>query len=200
MAMSLPTDRQVVVLAVLLALALPAWPGCSRCSDEPRVPFKLNPLPAPLPEVKPGDGTGADASSAAAFESAVDNPAVGGFKLNLAHVRATLETDLDNDGDRDVLAVSVDDLSRAHLYALKREPTGFSAAQSVTGFLESSTAGCTLANARFLPLSATKAAAALSFKCADPVAQQSSFPSLWLLSLEAVPRVYERLDLIASDA
>lgn len=199
MAVSLRSHTQVAPIAVCLALALPAWSGCSRCSDEPRVPFKLNPPPAPLPEV-PASGSTVDASSAAAFGSAVDNPSLGGFTLALAHVRATLETDLDNDGDRDVLALSQDDLARAHLYAIKREPTGFAAAESVAGFLEAGTAGCTLANARFLPLSATKAAAEVSFKCADPVAQQSSFPSLWLLSLEAVPRVYERLDLIASDA
>lgn len=191
-------NTQVVPLAICFALALPSFPGCSRCSDEPRVPFKLNPPPAPLPEV-PAGGNTVDASSAATFESAVDNPSFGELKLNLSHVRATLEIDLDSDGDRDVLALSEDELSRAHLYAFKREPTGFAAAQSVTGFLESSTAGCRLASARFLPLSATKAAAAVSFKCADPVAQQSSFPSLWLLSLEAVPRVYERLDLIAND-
>jgi len=199
MAIRKTSNSQVAALVVCGVLASPWAAGCSRCSDEPRVPFKLNPLPAPLPELDAGT-TGASSAQAGAFQTAVDRPTLSGLPLNLTHVHATLETDLDGDGDRDVLALSEDDLARAHLYAFKRDAAGYGAAESVTGFLETSTAGCSLGSSRFVPLSSTKAALSLSFKCTDPVAQLASWPSLWLLSLEVVPRVYERLDLIGKDA
>lgn len=194
--MAMITSRSLGLLALALGLSSA---GCSRCSDEPRVPFKLNPVAEPAHAVDKNADAVADASSARAeaFAAAVDEPLLDQQKLALKGVRALLETDLDSDGDRDVLALSEDETQRVRLFSALREPGGFAPAVGVSGFAELPTTGCKLSVARFVPLSSTKAALALELVCTDPSAQLAPYSSLSLLSLEAVPRVHERLDVIA---
>ncbi|MET0284200.1 MAG: hypothetical protein ABW352_07010 [Polyangiales bacterium] len=175
----------------LLALFLLAQYGCARCSDEPAVPFKLNP-PAELPKVEtPGDaGVGLISS----FAEPADKPSLAGQPLPLSGVRTLYEVDLDHDGDQDLLALSAE-AQRAQLSVFVREPTGLSGPRPVTGFVAPEPGSCTLADTRFVALSKEKAALRVELACVGekPVVAAS----LWLLALEAAPRIYERLDVLA---
>jgi hypothetical protein len=192
------TVRRASLMVALLGAQL-AVGACSRCSDEPRVPFKLNPQSEKTEDQATLATADAGSFAAQAFEAPTDEPTLAGSKLSLAHVRATLELDLDADGDRDVLALTEEDGQRVRLLYATRQPEGFGAAQPVSGFSEQSHLGCSLPVARFVPLSASKAALSLGLSCPDPAAQLAPYSSLSLLSVEAVPRVYERLDVIGND-
>ncbi|MET0343428.1 MAG: hypothetical protein ABW252_20625 [Polyangiales bacterium] len=182
-----------VLCALAAPLSLTTLTGCARCSDEPRVPFKL-----------PGASQGAADAQVAAldagppahvFEPPVDQPVIAGSVVAVPQVHAVLESDVDGDGDRDVLALAHDAQQEPLLFAALREPVGFEAPRAVTQFAQAPAPGCTFGKARLEPLSATKAVASLERTCgsgADPAVPRSSH---WLLSLEATPRVFERIDL-----
>jgi hypothetical protein len=182
-----------VVLALLVA-------GCGRCSDEPRVPFKLpksngqGSEPPPLPDVvAAGD---AALGAARLFTPAVDRPSLGGAQLSLARVHAALERDLDGDGDSDVLALHEDDTHALHLSVSTREAGGFAAARELAPFSQPAPANCTVAAARIEALSSTKALSTVQRSCGEPRVASTPVSSLTLLSLEATPRLLERIDLL----
>jgi hypothetical protein len=172
--------------------------SCARCSDEPAVPFKLH----PPPEVPRVEASGADAAvsygTSHAFPGATDQPSIAGQKLPLTGVRTVYEGDLDGDGDADLLALSSDASQHVQLSVLAREGAGFGAARAVPGFVSIEPTGCTLADARFVPLSRQKAALRVELACTGPHIGPTA--SLWLLSLEATPRIYERLDVLTLGA
>jgi hypothetical protein len=180
----------------LIALFALSLYGCARCSDEPAVPFKLNPPPempqvdAPAQELNLGQTT--------AFPTPADRPKLGEQQLPLSGVRTLYEIDLDNDGDRDVLALSADATGHVQLAVLTRDGDAFAPPRPVPGFLSIEPAGCALGDTRFVPLSKGKSALRVELGCtgaAPPVAA-----SLWLLELAATPRIYERLDVLGLDA
>jgi hypothetical protein len=190
-----------------LSLALMVWSlgslsACSRCSDEPRVPFKLNPPPElGVPELRADAAT--PVASAQSFETPVDKLTVEGASLVLAHVRASLEVDLDADGDHDLLLLRQDDVGELHklqLVAVTRDGATFSLPRPVAGFVEQELGTCSLAEPRFSALSSTKASLSVHIRCTDPSSQLAPLTSLSLLSLDAMPRVYERIDVIATDS
>ncbi|MDB4976763.1 MAG: hypothetical protein JWN48_5104, partial [Myxococcaceae bacterium] len=183
----------------ILGLLILSLAGCARCSDEPRVPFKLNPQAEP-PSLPSSVLTDAATPTAQTFATAVDKLVLDGRPVAISHVRATLEVDLDGDGDRDVLALREDDAHKLQLLFATRDGEAYGAPRSVTGFVEHDLTGCSLAEPRFTALSSSKAALSLGITCADPAARLGPYSSLALLSLEAVPRSYERIDVIAADA
>ena len=180
-----------------LATLLVCLSSCGRCSDEPRVPFKLP---------RAGDST-ADASSAQVTDAAVqashvftpivDRPQVEGAVVAVGHAHALLESDLDGDGDRDALVLSEDDQQQPRLHVSLREPAGFAAPMLITQFTQAPTPGCTLAGAQLTLLSLGKAVATVARACSAEAAPGTPLTSIWLLSLEATPRVHERIDLPA---
>ncbi|MDB4986567.1 MAG: hypothetical protein JWN04_1745 [Myxococcaceae bacterium] len=192
--MTMHRTRYVSAVGLLVTLA-----SCARCSDEPRVPFKLHPQPEPT---APQASAPADAATptARAFDAPLEKLAIGGLTVAITHVRATLEVDLDGDGARDVLALREDEAHKLQLLFALRESSAFAAPRAVTGFVEQDLTGCALDAPHFVPLSGTKAALSLALKCAEPATQSAPYSALSLLSLEAVPRVYERIDVIAPDA
>lgn len=182
--------RKLGTLLVLLAA------GCGRCSDEPRVPFKL---------ARPGghqdaafDDDRADAAVEAAhvFTPPVDRPLLEGAPVALMKVHAALERDLDGDGDRDALVLTEDEQQQPRLSLLTRAPTGFGMPIEVSPQAAQSAPGCVLSSAHFTVLSATKAVATIERACSADATATTPRTSLWLLSLDAAPRVYERLDVL----
>ena len=183
-------------LALSSALALSA---CSRCSNEPRVPFKLNPQATPLDrEAYPARD--AAAPTARVFEAPVDKLLVGDRELAISHVLATLEIDLDNDGDRDLLALRADDNHTLQLLAALSSSEGFAAPRGVAGFAPD-LGDCSVHRPSFVALSAGKATLSYELVCASAEAtpRTAPFSSLALLSIEAAPRVFEHVDVIAGD-
>ncbi|HEX5661690.1 MAG TPA: hypothetical protein VFX59_31080 [Polyangiales bacterium] len=166
--------------------------GCARCSDEPRVPFKLNPPPE-VPQVDTPVVADAGVGAVTAFPQPADNPVVAGQPLPLAGVRALYEVDVDRDGDQDVLALTADATQHVQLAVFTRD-AALSAPRPVPGFVSLEPGACTIADARFFSLSKEKAALRVELQCS---AQQAS-AALWLLALEATPRIYERVDVLAS--
>jgi hypothetical protein len=184
---------------LLLALL---YAGCGRCSDEPRVPFKLpkaaddRSTPPPLPQVATQDaapGTGRT------FSPAVDRPELGGSRLALSAVHATLERDLDGDGDPDVLALHEDEAHALHLSLLTREGATLSAAREIAPYFRAAPPQCTIASARLEALSPSKALATVERACSEPHATSTPLTTLTLLSLEASPRLYDTLDLLDAE-
>jgi hypothetical protein len=180
-------------LCLLAGLSL--WPGCDGCSHEPKVPFKL------------GQENDADAVPDAAsvqsgeskrFEAAVDQPVIDGKSVPLDFVRTLLAHDLDGDGDRDVIAIVHDAVKRLRLVVSMREPEGFGAAGDVAGFLPPGESTCTLSSAQLTALSNDKAVAGITLGCGDPPTPQPA--SFTFLSLEAPPRVHERMELVGEKA
>ncbi len=174
-----------------LLLGLTALYGCMRCSDEPAVPFKLNPPPeVPQVELPVSD---AGVGVVTLFATPADKPQVAGQPVPLTGVRALYEVDVDRDGDMDVLALTVDATQHVQLALFAREAT-LSAPRPITGFFAPEPGACTVADARFVSLSKEKTALRVELACAAERASVAA--SLWLLSLEATPRVYERLDVL----
>lgn len=175
-------------LALLAALA--AANGCDACDREPKVPFKLG----QEHDAETGPDAAAQAAESKHFEAAVDRPVIDGKLVPIDFVRALLAHDLDDDGDRDVLAIVHDTTKRLRMTVSMREPDGFGVAEDVTGFSAPGDDTCALTSARLRALSDDKAVASIALSCGDP--QVPTPPSLTFLSLEAPPRVYERIALL----
>lgn len=191
-------DGNVTFAAVALAglASLFGSAGCARCSDEPRVPFKLKPVAV----VDAGAAEVEDASAPppSTFAQAVDQPLLSGSPLPVLRVRAVLERDLDGDGDLDPLVVSEDESQRARVQVVPREPGGFGTPHDVSGVAASPPAGCSIASATLEALSSGKAVLALGFACADAPTPSTVRTSLALLTLEQLPRIHERLDVLGA--
>jgi hypothetical protein len=178
----------------LLAFVL----GCGRCSDEPRVPFKLG-KQGDSAQADPIAGAAQDAGSAEAksFAIAADRPSLAGGPLPLTLVRALLEVDLDADGDRDVVALHQDAAQTPLLSVVTREASGYGPARAIAGFTQPVAPGCALSEARLAALSSSKAALTVALTCDATSPALTARSSVSLLSLEATPRIHERLDVLA---
>src|SRR5689334_11703441 len=110
-----------------------AGAGCARCSDEPRVPFKLQPQRTGDAGAEADVPIDAGEQAARTFEAGIDRPELTAGPLPLTQVRALLESDLDRDGLRDVLALNEDAQQHAHLYAVHRTASGYAAPIEVRG-------------------------------------------------------------------
>ena len=180
-------------MSACLLAALNAWSGCDACSREPKVPFKLG----QEQDAEPGQDAAAQGAESKNFEAAVDRPVVDGKLVPVDFVRALLAHDLDGDGDRDVLAVMHDAVKRLRLVSSTREPDGFAPAEDVAGFSAPGDSTCALSSAQLRALSSDKAVATIGLSCGDPPLAVP--PSLTFLSLEAPPRVHERIGLAAAN-
>lgn len=177
--------------------------GCARCSDKPRVPFKLphgnDTLDAPPPEA-PSELTPPDAGNngTQVFVPAIDRPLIAGQALPLTHVHAALERDLDGDGDGDVLALHEDEAHGAHLWLVTRSAEGFAEPREVAAFFRSAVPGeCSIATARIEALSRSKAVVTVERACKEPRPKGTPSATLSLLSIAGAPRVYEQIDVLA---
>jgi hypothetical protein len=177
-----------------LCAVLAAAPACDACSSEPKVPFKLG----QDQEADSGPDAAPQSAESKHFEAAIDRPVIDGKLVPIDFVRALLAHDLDGDGDRDVLAIMHDAVKRLRLTVSMREPDGFGSAEDVAGFSAPGDATCALTAAELRALSGDKAVASVALACGDP--QVATPPSLTFLSLEAPPRVYERIALLGSVA
>jgi hypothetical protein len=181
------------MIKLTLALIALSLYGCARCSDEPRVPFKLNP-PPDVPNVEVASTADASIGVITAFPQPADKPALAGEALPLSGVRTLYEVDVDRDGDQDVLALAADATQHVQLSVLTRDGT-LSAPRPIAGFLALEPGTCTLGETRFFSLSKEKAALRVELQCGAERPLVAA--SLWLLALEATPRIYERLDVLA---
>jgi hypothetical protein len=180
------------LLRLGLIAMLVAAPGCDACSREPKVPFKLG----QEQDAEGGPDAAAQSAESKHFEAAVDQPVIDGKLVPIDFVRALLAHDLDGDGDRDVLAIMHDTAKRLRLTVSMREPDGFGGAEDVAGFAAPGDDTCSLSSAELRALAGDKAVASIALACGDP--QVAIPPSLTFLSLEAPPRVYERIALLGA--
>jgi hypothetical protein len=182
--------------AVLACAALSSCGSCQEQPDDPKVPFKL------------GQGSGSahvDAGAAPAVPTSdsealgtsymppIDQPELDGVHIPLSIVRASLLTDLDGDGDRDALLLSDDASKKLSLYVALREESAFSEPRAVPTFALTLDPSCTVETVRVGALSASKALAVVGTSCGEPVAVGPQH--FMLFSLEAAPRVYQRITL-----
>ena len=173
--------------------------SCGRCSDEPRVPFKLPRAGDPAADAASAQAADAAVQASHVFTPIVDRPQVEGAAVAVTHVHALLESDLDGDGDRDALVLGEDDQQQPRLHVAVREPAGFAAPVVITQFTQAPAPGCGIAGAQLTPLSPGKAVATVTRACSAEAEAAPGTPltSIWLLSLEDTPRVHERIDLPA---
>lgn len=185
--------RTLLVLALLGAL----W-ACDKPASavDPKVPFKLGTGEAKKAQddapSSPAIQEGLEPQSAT-YAPPIDQPVLDGQVLALTVVRATLLADLDNDGDRDALALLDNAEQKLELHVALREAHGFAEARRVSSFAVPLAEGCAVEQARIEALSATKAVATVTSSCGEPAVPGPT--SYVFLALERAPRVYERLEL-----
>lgn len=179
-------------LTVYLLLAQSTLQGCDSCSNEPKVPFKL------------GDTQEAGAAvemrvaaETQAFGAPVNEPTVDGRKVPVAFVRALLASDLDSDGDRDVVALAQDNTQRLRLLVSMRDSKSFGAPTDVTDFAPPGDGKCTLESAQLTALGSDKAVLSSKLRCPDAISASNSHT---VISLESPPRAIERFELAPSTA
>jgi hypothetical protein len=180
---------------VLLALS-----SCGSCEEQPdpKVPFKLGEGASPhghdagseLTEThEHGDALGTS------YMPPIDQPELDGARIALSIVRASLLADLDGDGDRDALLLADDPSKKLTLSVAVREDDSFAEPRSVPSFALPIDPTCTVETVRMEALSSTKALAVVGTTCGEPVAVGPQH--FVLFSLEAAPRVYQRITLPA---
>lgn len=183
-------------LAPLFLLALPLLDGCARCSDEPRVPFKLKP---PAASAEPDAGAAPSEALAHSFPKPVDHPRGEAGEIALTSVRALLEVDLDGDRDRDLLALHEDATRTLQLSASSLDAGRYGAARAVGAAALPELPSCALDTSALWQLSENRAALLVRRSCGPESAAEAPRTSLLLLSLEALPRVHERIDVLANE-
>lgn len=168
--------------ALPLLLSLSVVTGCD-CNGGPRVPFKLQADASVDADV----GEPTKAPTSATFAPGETPQSLEGATLPWAAVRAVLATDLDQDGDRDVIAV-YESGGLIQLAAALRNGDVFEAPRDVWS-APGNEAGesCLVEYAEIQTLSATKALALFSRVCGPE--KRAEPRSYAVLSLEPTPRV-----------
>ncbi|MFT3927987.1 MAG: hypothetical protein QM778_35995 [Myxococcales bacterium] len=181
--------RSIFGLALLTAFG--AGEGCERCNpgDGPKVPFKLSPSDA---GADGADGSQATLGVAASYGRDAAVPELEGAKLPWSGVRSSLAVDLDQDGDRDVLALLEDAQGGAHLVVALREGARFENPKEILLLpARAELSPCTVERAELAALSPSKALATFERACdSNKVAEPTSYV---LLSLEPTPRIFDRV-------
>lgn len=167
------------------SLAIAALSLCLGCGDEHPVPFGLE-TPHPEPTTAPPTTTASITDAAEWAEGAEvrvdDTPIV----IEGAHVRATLASDLDADGDRDVLFLASTADGALSFGVATRTPTGltFAAPLPIAGVC----APVAITSARLLSFSTELVAARIERACGA-----SSEQRIVVLRTTPAPRVLETL-------
>jgi hypothetical protein len=183
---------------VLLPFALSACDGCNG-STAPRVPFGVD-----TGSHGDGDETGRREETPAepAFEPTIGQSFAEGTRrvaiqgapiaLDAGEVRAVLPVDLDADGDRDAIVVSASDGSAELLHA-RRDGATFAGPRPL-GRMPAPVEGCTVGDVAMRTISTGYAVATLSRACPGGTSQ-----SVWIVSLEAQPRLRESVTLLPEE-
>lgn len=185
-------------LALAGVLCLSGFLGCD-CGAGPKVPFKLGAEDAST-DAAPTESVNEPTSATFAPNEAPQ--ALEGAALPWSSVRAALAYDLDQDGDRDVIALHDDASGAVHLVFAQRNADSFETPREIlTASPHAGDAECVVEYAELKALSTSKALALFSRVCgAQGSPERRAEPRTYvLLSLEPTPRVLAQVSEHTSD-